>query len=110
MFFSGAATYMPTNGTPLPVAVDDRDFAWCPGREVNPACDSKVVIVNGKISYCCVHCWETVWAITRQEADDIPVHTHSTECGWRQERRKDAGVVEGTFETVTLSQPPTGRL
>lgn len=110
MFFSGAATYMPTQGTPLPVEVDDREFTACPGQEANPDCVSKVVVVNGKVSFCCVPCWEAVWAITRDAAEDMPEKPHSTECGWRQERRKDAPVVEGTFTLVTPSTVPAGRL
>lgn len=110
-FFSGEVTTMKLTGLPGGVPVEDRTFAGCPGESFNPDCFAKVVIHPGnKINYCCVPCWETTWAITREVFEDVPAKPHSTECVWRQERRKGEPVVEGTFTVASPSEVPGSRL
>lgn len=108
-FFSGGITSMAL--TDLPVTpVEDRTFAACPGAEMS-GCESKVVIYGGdKVNYCCGPCWATVWATFRGEPADLPEKPHSTECVWRQDRRKGEPVVEGTFTVLAASTLPPSRL
>lgn len=109
-FFSGTVTSMAHTELPKKM-VEDRRFTHCPGAEINPACSSKVVILDGDmINYCCGNCWETVWATARQVPEDLPLHTHSIECGWRQERRINEPIVEGTFRINAAPTAPPTRL
>jgi hypothetical protein len=101
-FFERGAELMSKYDLPGGDPVEDRQFTWCPGRDTNPDCDSKVVVFPGdKVNFCCIPCWAAVWAITRDEPGDMPEKPHSTECVWRQERRNDEPVLEGTFTVMT---------
>jgi hypothetical protein len=105
-FFSGTVTSMANTELPKEM-VEDRTFARCPGHQ----CESKVVIYDGdKVNYCCGPCWAATWAEVRQAPEDMPDKPHSTECVWRQERRKSEPVVEGTFTVIAASTPQPSRL